>query len=89
MRSYLNAGVIDKCGLTDLRFHDFRHMAATRLIKAGLSERQVMEIAGWTTNMLSTYYNRDNKDANTAVHKILSLGTSPLQEILREESSPE
>ena len=43
-------------GIHNFRFHDTRHIAATNLVNAGMSERDVMKIAGWETNMLSTYW---------------------------------
>lgn len=52
-----------KAGIKEFRFHDTRHIAATDLINAGNTERQVMAIAGWKTNMLSTYYHRDGLTA--------------------------
>lgn len=43
-------------GVTDFRFHDTRHMAVTRMADRGVPERQIMEVAGWKTNMMGTYY---------------------------------
>ena len=45
-------------GMSWLRFHDMRHIAATAMVMDGNSERDVMEVLGWKTNMLSTYYSR-------------------------------
>ena len=45
-------------GLTGLRFHDTRHMAATSLIDNGTPEQVVMTVANWKTNMLRNYYHR-------------------------------
>ena len=46
-----------------IHFHDTRHVSATNLIDNGTPERVVMSIAGWKTNMLSTYYHREPKRA--------------------------
>jgi integrase len=45
-----------EAGVPEFRVHDTRHISATNLHNAGLSEREVMEVAGWKTPMLSTYY---------------------------------
>ncbi|MBX3291578.1 MAG: site-specific integrase [Acidobacteria bacterium] len=37
-----------ECGLSDLRFHDLRHTATTRLIRAGVPASEVMKITGHT-----------------------------------------
>ncbi len=50
-------------GIQDFRFHDTRHIAATNLVNAGMSERDVMKIAGWNTNMLSTYWGSSSMES--------------------------
>jgi integrase len=40
--------------------HDCRHIAATDLYIAGIPERQIMDIAGWKTTMLTTYRHADS-----------------------------
>lgn len=50
-------------GIRDLHFHDSRHVAATNLVAAGTPERAVMEIAGWKTNMLDTYWASSSRRA--------------------------
>ncbi len=69
--------VCDVAGLQELRFHDLRHYSATQLINAGLSERQLMEVAGWKTNMLSTYYHRNSSVTTKAVQNLLNDKVSP------------
>lgn len=49
--------------ITDFRFHDTRHIAATNLVNAGMSERDVMKIAGWDTNMLSSYWGSSDMES--------------------------
>lgn len=53
--------VLAEAGIEDFRFHDTRHIAATNLVDAGTPERVVMAVAGWKTNMLSTYYKNQGK----------------------------
>lgn len=69
--------VLEKAGIEDFRFHDLRHYAVTELANGGLSERQVMQVAGWKTNMLSTYYHRTESATTKAVQGILSAKVSP------------
>jgi len=46
---------LKKAGLSDLRIHDLRHISATDLYEAGNPEREIMDIAGWRSPMLSHY----------------------------------
>ena len=52
--------VCEKAGLDDLRFHDLRHVSATELVKLNIPERQIMDVAGWKTPMLSTYRHKNS-----------------------------
>lgn len=54
-------------GIRDLHFHDSRHVAATNMVLAGTPERAVMDVAGWKTNMLSTYFSSSSRRALTLV----------------------
>lgn len=58
-RAWMTA--LDKAGLAHigLRLHDTRHVAATNLVNNGTPEEAVMQVAGWKTNMLRVYYNRN------------------------------
>lgn len=50
------AAALQRAGLTDLRFHDLRHEATSRLVERGLSDQQVSAITGHKTPaMLSRY----------------------------------
>lgn len=60
-----------KAGISDFRFHDTRHMAASALVLKGISEREVMQVAGWSTNMLSTYFNNSGLSAVNSVFEAL------------------
>jgi integrase len=46
-----------------LRFHDSRHISATELVDSNTPEQAVLQVAGWKTNLLRTYYSRDPKRA--------------------------
>lgn len=50
-------------GINDFRFHDTRHISASSLIDNGTPEQVVMQVAGWKTNMLRTYYHRSGKES--------------------------
>jgi len=49
---------LDEAGIEDFHFHDLRHISASDMVNSGTPERLVMEIAGWTTDMLRNYYHR-------------------------------
>jgi integrase len=51
---------VKAAGLVDVRVHDLRHVAASDLCAMGNSERAIMDIAGWKTPMLSTYWHKDS-----------------------------
>ena len=63
-------------GIRNFRFHDTRHIAATNMVDAGTPERAVMDIAGWRTNMLSTYYKSSSKKALALVKFATTRGNS-------------
>ncbi|MDR3012627.1 MAG: tyrosine-type recombinase/integrase [Chitinispirillales bacterium] len=72
----LSAGRLDrawrhcraKAGMPDLRIHDLRHVAVTDLHDAGNPIQVIMALAGWKTDMLSTYYKRDSaRSASMAI----------------------
>ena len=51
--------------------HDFRRTAARDLIRAGIPERQVMELLGWRTRaMLDHYHIVSQADLAEAAAKI-------------------
>lgn len=60
----------DALGLGDKNFHDLRGTAATRFVKAGLSDVEVAEIMGWTTSRVHDirrkYVDRSKVNAATA-----------------------
>jgi len=52
---------LKQAGISGIRFHDTRHIAATNLVDNGTPEQVVMTVANWKTNMLRTYYHREPK----------------------------
>ncbi|MCL2182974.1 MAG: site-specific integrase [Chitinispirillia bacterium] len=54
------AACLKLAGIADLRIHDLRHVAATDLYEVGNPEREIMDIAGWRTPMLSRYRHKDS-----------------------------
>lgn len=50
---------LEKIDLSGMRFHDTRHISATRMIDNGTPSQAVQAIAGWSTDMLKTYYARE------------------------------
>ena len=66
---------LDKAGIDkDIRFHDLRHYSATKMLNSGIPERQIMQIAGWKSNMLSTYYHKDSIEASNTVLSLMKQG---------------
>jgi integrase len=57
-RAWLDA--LKLAGLSNLRIHDLRHVSSTDLYNVGNPERQIMDIAGWKTPMLSNYRHKDS-----------------------------
>lgn len=58
----------------NIRFHDLRHFSASQMLNKGLPERQIMDIAGWKTNMLSTYFQKDSVESSKAALNLMKTG---------------
>jgi len=65
---------IEKAGLKDIRFHDLRHYSATKMLRAGISERDIMSTAGWVTPMLSTYFQKDSEKSSNIALELMKQG---------------
>lgn len=48
--------LLDRLGIVDLRFHDLRHEATSRLFECGLSAAEVMSITGHSTSEMVDRY---------------------------------
>jgi len=64
--------VCDIAELGDFRFHDLRHFSATNLHNGGMPIRQLMEIAGWKTDMMTTYHHQNGNFAGNVARSILA-----------------
>jgi integrase len=60
-----------RAGVPALPVHDLRRTAARNMIRAGVPERQVLDIVGWKTRaMLDRYNIVDERDVHTAGDKM-------------------
>lgn len=55
--------VRSEAGYPELRLHDSRHISASQLLDNGTPSQVVQVVAGWSSDMLKIYYNRDSKRA--------------------------
>ena len=77
----------DQCGLSDLRFHDLRHTAATRLIQQGIPLQEVGRILGHT--QANTTYRYVNANTDTARRAAAALNQFHAQSELQQEEEDE
>jgi integrase len=61
---------VDAAGITNLRFHDLRHTAATYLAQQGATEQQLRAIGGWKSNIVSRYVHLAAEDAKAALERL-------------------
>ena len=53
----------ERIGITDLRFHDLRHEAISRMFERGMTVEEVMPVSGHRTlDQLSRYINLRPED---------------------------
>lgn len=64
--------VLDKAGIKDFRFHDFRHTAATRMLEKGADIRTVQEILGHSSVSVTERYTHTNAKNKKSAIEILS-----------------
>ncbi len=69
-RSFQTA--VKKAGITDLRFHDLRHCAATNLRRAGVDTVTAMRIVGHKSEKMHNRYNSVAECDLTAAAKKLN-----------------
>jgi integrase len=61
----------ERAGVPELLIHDLRRTAARNMIRAGVSEKQVLLIVGWKTRaMLDRYNITDERDIQVAGQKL-------------------
>jgi integrase len=61
---------VDAAKLTDFRFHDLRHSAATYLAREGASEQQLRAIGGWKSGVVSRYVHISAEDAKEILQRM-------------------
>ena len=64
--------VLKKAGITDFRFHDFRHTAATRMLEKGADIRTVQEILGHSSVSVTERYTHTNAKLKKSAIELLS-----------------
>jgi integrase len=61
----------ERAGVPELLIHDLRRTAARNMIRAGIPEKQVLEIVGWKTRaMLDRYNILDERDVHLAGERL-------------------
>lgn len=71
------AAACKAAGIENLRFHDLRHTAITRMIEAGMQPAEVMRVSGHTTPaMLWRYLNANSDTARRAADALDTLRIS-------------
>ena len=64
--------VLKKAGITDFRFHDFRHTAAARILEKGADIRTVQEILGHSSVSVTERYTHTNANKKRSAIELLS-----------------
>jgi integrase len=73
-------------GVTNLRYHDLRHTAISRMVKAGVPVSTAMKIAGHTTlGMFNRYHNLTNEDVDMAAAALDKIMDEPPSDRLTDE----
>ena len=76
--------ILEKAGLSDIRFYDCRHDAVNYCLNAGFTARDVMAFAGWNSaEMVDGYDTRDRIRLAERAKEVLSMidRPCPVQEI--------
>lgn len=76
----------DDAGIKDLRFHDLRHTAITRMVNAGLPPMEIMKVSGHT--QWTTFARYVNPNTNT-VKKIADVLSNYNSESIQKEAKQE
>ena len=64
--------VLKKAGITDFRFHDFRHTEATQMLEKGADIRTVQEILGHSSVSVTERYTHTNANKKKSAIELLS-----------------
>jgi integrase len=54
-------------GIVNWRLHDCRHQAVSAMAAEGISDRDIMGCAAWSTNMMQVYWHRDAKRSGAEI----------------------
>lgn len=80
---------LSKAELTDVTVHDLRHISATDLYAAGIPEREIMDIAGWKTPMLTTYRHKNSLKTALKLNEFFERANfAPLQSVFLTSTGP-
>jgi integrase len=60
----------DAAKLSDFKFHDLRHTAATYLARAGATEQQLRAIGGWKSGVVSRYVHLAAEEAKDVLERM-------------------
>jgi integrase len=80
---------LKQTGINNLHFHDLRHTAITRMIRAGISASEVMKISGHTEmKTFKRYVNLTNESVRASANRLeefyMSSAIKPNHEIISE-----
>ena len=64
--------VFKKAGITDFRFHDFKHTAATQMLEKGADIRTVQEILRHSSVSVTERYTHTNANKKKNAIELLS-----------------
>jgi integrase len=64
---------VEAAELTDFKFHDLRHSAATYLAREGASEQQLRAIGGWKSGVVGRYVHIAAEDARGILQRMNEL----------------
>lgn len=64
--------LVNEAGISDIRFHDFRHTAITRMVSTGLPHTEIMKVSGHTQWSTFVRYVNQTETSITRVAKALA-----------------
>lgn len=67
----------EEVGLTELRFHDFRHFAGNMAAAAGASTKEVMARGGWSSPQMALRYEHATKERDRSIAQALEAVSNP------------
>jgi integrase len=74
--------ICQKAGLENLRFHDLRHSAITRMVQSGIASAVVMKLSGHTQH--ATFARYVNPDAGILANAAETLASYNAQQVTHE-----